>query len=269
MPEFPYYDCLRKTVSLLIVDDDPEQLDFYNEILSGHPLLKVTKASTSRQAKNILCTLMPHICILDLGIDDVENDEFYLLRKYSRKLPFIIMSASVDIERAFTATKIGAAGMIAKPPDINSSEFWYTIGSLFLEQTILPTFTDTMNPCLGECCHILHNEAPQSVSDWAKKAGITDTYLRKLWTDCFACSPKHFLFMYKYYKDAIYYFNGRYLAELNEQEPAAFSREVAELQRQENYFLRNKNVLEAIRDKNIRPKPAQQIISSLEFQFQD
>jgi CheY-like chemotaxis protein len=252
MSENFYYDVLKKTISVLVVDDDPDQLDFYHEMLSGHPLFTVNKASTSRLAEEAIHSHTPHVCILDLGIDDIDNDEFYLLRKYSELLPFIIISGSTDIARAFHATKLGAVGMMAKPPEMNSPEFWGNLGELFLNRSILPVITDAINPCIGECCRILQNDFPDNVSDWAQKAGITDTYLRKLLTECYSFPPKHVLFIYKFYKDALDYFNKRYLAELDESEPSRININLSECQRQVSYFLQNRKALEAIRDKNVR-----------------
>ncbi|MBN1308100.1 MAG: response regulator [Chitinispirillaceae bacterium] len=250
MPETTCYDALKKTVSLLIVDDEPDLLYYFDELFSDHPLFNVKQAATSRAAEEIIHSCAPHLCLLDLGICDVDGDEFYLLRKYSHRMPFVIISATTDIERVFTATKLGAAGMIAKPPDVGSPGFWSKISDAFLERSILPALTDAFNPCLTECCRILQNDLPDNVSDWAGKAGITDAYLRRLCTETCSFSPKQLLFIYKFYKDAFRYYNEFNLSVINHTEPPPPRIDRYEYQQQENYFLQHRRVMEAIRDRN-------------------
>ena len=179
-----FYNDLKKSVSLLVIDDDPCQLDYYDEMISGHPLYSVKKASCARDAEQIIkSSPVIHLCILDFGIDDIGNDEYYLLKKNSTKMPIIIISGSADLERAFEASKFGAAGLIAKPPQITAPKFWDILSKAFLESTILPVLPLTANPLLIECRKIICKDTPESVSDWAAKAHISDAYLRKLWTE--------------------------------------------------------------------------------------
>jgi|GEM_PF-1118601 len=213
------FDPLQKTVSLLVVDNDPEQLEWYSDNLSAHPLISVRPTSTASQAECAIRHSLPGLCIFDFGMDDIEKDEFYLLKKHAHHLPIVIISGSGDIERAFSAAIFGAAGMIAKPPDLASRKFWRIIKDMFLNRTILPPMTATMNPQLRECCRVLRDELPENVSEWAHRAGITDAYLRRLWTDCYSRHPKHVLFMYRLYKNAFEYFTEIFLANQNEQEP--------------------------------------------------
>lgn len=249
---YPFYSCIQKSVSILFIDDDQNQLEFYDDIFGSYPLYSVLKSSSAECARKIIDSNKPvHLCILDLGISDINNDEFYLLRKYSKKIPFIIMSGSADIERAFEASKLGAAGMIAKPPDIFSPKLWNTISEIFLNKTILPDLSESVNPLLKECCSIIKNRLPESVSDWANLLCITDAYLRKLWSDCFSFSPKHVLFLYSLYKKAFDYYNAVLLTHIGEKSTTQIvNPDVIEHRRTMNYYLQNKEMLDAIRDKN-------------------
>lgn len=255
MPD-TFYEPLKKSVSILVIDDDPSQLDFYEEMISIHPLFSVKKASSAREAANILQSSAPiHLSILDCGIDDIGGDEFYLLRKYSRKLPFVIISGSADMERAFEATNLGAAGMIAKPPELNSSRFWDTLAEVFLDKTILPDLSAAVNTQLNECCKIIRKNLPETVSDWAAQANITDAYLRRIWSECMAFPPKHILFLYTVYKKAFEFYNTLYLSEVNSSGKHPPVPDQMEHRRVMNYYLLNKRELDGIRDK-LRASPA-------------
>jgi DNA-binding NtrC family response regulator len=45
-----------------------------------------------------------HIGILDRGVQDINNDEYFILRKYSSQIPLVVISDTTDIERAYEAT---------------------------------------------------------------------------------------------------------------------------------------------------------------------
>lgn len=248
----PYYNFLLKSVSILFIDDDPNQLNYYEDTIGCHPLCTVIKASNASNAQQIIQSdRVIHLCILDLGIDDINNDEFYLLRKFSKKIPFIIMSGSADIERAFIATNLGAVGMIAKPPHIFSKKFWSILSEVFLDRKILPDMSGSFNPSLKECCNIIKTNLPEAVSDWAVLANISDAYLRKLWNECFTISPKHVLFLYKIYKQAFEYFNAIYLSDISGCKLSQSNYpDMTEHRRMMNYYMQNKEKLDAIRDKN-------------------
>ncbi len=245
-----YFDFLQKSISLLVIDDDQSQLDFYEEMISGHPLYKVTKASSAKDAEQKLkSSFHTHLCILDFGIDDVESDEYYLLKKYSHRLPIVIISGSADLERAFVASNLGAAGMIAKPPEVTSQKFWNTLNKAFLDNVILPATSQNTNPIFVSCCKIIQSYLPESVSDWAIKANITDTYLRRLWSDCYAFPPKHVLFLYRIYKQAFAYFDAHYLNKICNVQINITEPDQEEYRRIKNYYLQSKNELDLLRDK--------------------
>jgi CheY-like chemotaxis protein len=244
-----YFDFLNKTITVLVVDDEPCHLDFYEDFISGHPIYKIIKAPNAQTAENAIHSGVPiHICILDFGIDDINNDECYLLKKYSRQIPFVVISGSADIERAFEASKLGAAGLLAKPVDVTSPVFWDKLSEIFLQKTILPDLSAAVNPIICECCRVLVEDTPEMVSEWATKSNITDAYLRRLWSECFTFSPKHVLFLYKAYKSAFSYLNAQYLSEINN---VAHVQKIdtSAYHRLESYYLQNRKTLETVRDK--------------------
>jgi CheY-like chemotaxis protein len=245
-------DPLKKSISILFIDDEVRQLEYYRDIVSGHALYSVQTASSAQEAQSIIAstTNRPHLCMMDLGIDDIGNDEFYLLKKFSNRVPFIIVSGSMDMERAFEASKHEAAAMIAKPAQMTSEKFWGILSSVFLDYAIYPNLNRESSSILQFCRDVLHNKDPESVTEWAALAAISDTYLRKIWAECFTYPPKLVLFLYKMYKYSFEHHNAEYIAELNGVFPSpCTSSLVAQYKQMIKYYLQNKNELDMIRNK--------------------
>ena len=243
---------LEKTVRVLIVDDEPTVLDHFADMLEEHRLLTVRKAGSSREAEGIIREWRPHLCLCDLGIADMEQDEFYLLRKYSKIFPIIVVSGTSDIERAFKASSFGIAGIFAKPMEFFSVRIWQKFRDVFLERCILPVPENSMNPVFRECCRVLQVKIPKNVADWANKVGITDTYLRKMWSDYYSTSPKHVLFLFKLYMDVFNFYNGMYLDGNDTKKSGASLFDLNECYQQVSYYLLHRKAFETIRDKESR-----------------
>jgi hypothetical protein len=154
------------------------------------------------------------------------------------------------MERAYCAATAGAAGMVAKQPDMFREEFWNRLSEVFLTRALITDTTTMTNPVLAECFRVLHDYLPENVADWAGVADITEAYLRKLLMGAFGYPPKHFLFMYKWYKLAIAYYNDRYLAEMNGHPPAMTIADFPDYHRMEEYYLLNRRKLDVVLRKN-------------------
>ena len=231
------YGPLQKSVSLLVVDDDTRTLGFYQDLFEEHPLYSVTCVSTSREAQKILQSSLPvHLGILDMGIRDIDNDEFFLLRTYAKKLPFIVISGTSDIERAYEASSLGAKGIFGKPLDLMSDRFWKTLRTLFLNKLILPG--ETSDPLLDQCCMVLKDTCPETVAAWADASGLSVGYLRKVCMKGFGIAPKQILFLYRLYRDAFLYYENKRNTKIDSRY----------YDRQIGYYLQNKKLLDTIRD---------------------
>ena len=242
---------MKKTVRVHIADDEPLALIYLTEMITRHPLLCVEKAGSSHKAEKIIEEWSPHICLMDLGLTDINNDELYLPKRHSKSISLIVNSATNDIERAFMAANSGIARMIAKPPDFFVVDFWRLLRDVFLGWCILPVPGNATNPVFRKCCRVVKEEQPRNVSDWANRVGITDTYLRKLWSEHYFLTPKHVLFLYKLYKDVYDYYNEMYLAELNKRAMNKIAYcDGTEWGQRIGYYLLHKNEFAAIRDKS-------------------
>jgi CheY-like chemotaxis protein len=254
VPEKSPLYLFENTVRVLIVDDEPLIRSYFSEMISEYPLMSVQTAESSKEAENIISKRQPHICILDLGLNDVECDEFFLLKKYARDFPVIVVSAATDIERAFAATNCGAAGMFAKPLDFYSIELWQFFRDIFLGRCLLPVTEKSAHTVFHNCCEVLINRLPENVAQWANLVGVTDAYLRKMWSEYYMVSPKHILFMFKLYRDVFDYYSKSYLAKINggEQDEIVFKE--AEWRPRICYYLVNKNTFTAIVNNKSRQK---------------
>jgi len=240
-----YFDFLEKTINILVVDDEDFQLALYKELLQDHRLLQIYTASTGREAEKILRGKTPvHMCFFDLGITDIDNDEYYLLKRYGQWLPFIIVSGASDMERAFEARAFGASKLIEKPIDVEEDKFWNIFTDSFLNQVIVPKSSLDKTHLLYECCRIVREEKPLNVSDWGRKAGIHASYLRRLWNDCYNASPKKVLFLYQLFNKALRYHNGLFLSSFDKAEFTFDIGDRKEYRQKKTYYLQNKEELE-------------------------
>lgn len=246
-------DPLYKSVTILFIDDEEKQLQYYRDMVSGHALYTVKTAGNASEAQKYLNGATGdkmHLCVMDLGIDDIGNDEFFLLKKYASRVPFIIVSGSMDMERAFEASRLEAAAMIAKPIQVLSEKFWNTLSTVFLNYSIYPILNSGSNSILKFCRDVLYNEEPETISEWAMRASISDTYIRKIWAECFTYPPKYILFLYRMYKYSFRFHDATYVADLNGTElPDLSSEQVEQYKQMVKYYLQNKAELDQIRDR--------------------
>ncbi len=244
-----YFYPLFNSVNILIIDDEPHQLDFYESMLTLHPLYKIHRAANAIEAESFLKSKKIHLCTLDLGINDLKSDEYYLLKQHGSKIPFVIISGSNDIERAFKASSLGAAALLSKPILMTDHRYWNSLHISFLNNTILPTFPLNANPILREFRTIIQKDLPESVSDWAAKTNVTDSYLRKIWGECTSSSPKMLLFLYKMYKWAFEWYDSVCIADLNNTPLSISEPDSGEHRKMIQYYLHNKNELDMIKDR--------------------
>jgi CheY-like chemotaxis protein len=244
-------DPLCKSVTILFIDDEEKQLQYYRDMVSNHAMYSVKTAGNAAEARRYLTGSdeeKPHLCIMDLGIDDIGNDEFFLLKKFASRIPFIIASGSMDMERAFEASRLDAAAMIAKPVQVQSEKFWSTLSTVFLNYSIYPILNSGSNSVLKICRDVLYNQEPETISEWAAMASISDTYIRKLWAECFTYPPKYVLFLYRMYKYSFRFHDAEYIADLMGTEPPEISLEFIERYKQMiKYYMQNKTELDEIR----------------------
>ena len=129
-------DCtfFERSIEVLIVDDDPCILDLHEECLSRYKMYSVSKASCAKEANEIfLSKRRIHVCLLDLGITDMDRDEYYLLKKFSLKTSFIVVTGRDSLEEGFKARNLGAYAAIKEPIKFEELSIIHHINDAFLK----------------------------------------------------------------------------------------------------------------------------------------
>lgn len=137
---------LNKSIKLLIIDDCKEILEIYQEYFSIYPVYDVFCASTAAEALSLLVSdIRFHICITELGISDLYNDEFYLLKSYARKVSCIVVTKNASPEKKAIAFFYGVKKYFLKPVMFTNSHFMSVVNTLFLNHILgsLPDVEET------------------------------------------------------------------------------------------------------------------------------
>ena len=103
---------------ILIVDDEENVLSSLN--LSLNKSYHVVCAENGKKAMEMYKTYLPHVVLLDLGLEDVSGlDLMRDMKKYDSNPEIIIITATNDVATAVTAIKQGAFNYITKPYDMD------------------------------------------------------------------------------------------------------------------------------------------------------
>jgi CheY-like chemotaxis protein len=201
----PFY-YLDKLISLLLVDDDRQILDMLGALLSPLAVYDIKTASSVAAAVEALTVpRRTHLCVMDLGLTDVDNDEFHLLRRFSGRVSFVVVTGSSSPLKGFTAHQLGARTMIEKGGGFDPSAFVRTVNRHALLNVINPRYgmgTDTLTTSTD----VLFEKSPQFVSEWALESGITDRELRNVWTKNLGANTKIILAIYQMFSAALSYY---------------------------------------------------------------
>jgi DNA-binding NarL/FixJ family response regulator len=201
----PYY-FLDKTVSVLIVDDDTGVLSLLSDLLAPMGIYSVQTAHSTGEAEPILASPERiHLCVLDLGLRDQDNDEFYLLRKYSSRVAFVVFTGSTSPAKGFAACAQGAKAIIEKSPEFNPGGFIQKVNTFALLNVINPRYSFNRDT-LSNATDILFEHGPKYVSQWALQMGITDRELRHIWTRHLGANAKVILTIYQMFSAAFAYY---------------------------------------------------------------
>lgn len=189
------FDFLDGTIRVLMVDDQPELLESFLLLAEDLPLLNATGATSAREAwAQIEGPCPPHVCIYDLGLNDISGDEFFLMKHFGSSIAFIVATGRESTQTAFACARRGAFDFVAKPLLYTRFDFWERIHAAFLANVFNLLGYQTVRPVIS-AARILVTNQPQSVTEWASLAGVTETYLRRIWSEHFGSSPKlaHFV----------------------------------------------------------------------------
>lgn len=101
---------------ILIVDDDPQLLEFLTEVI-GHAGHDTVTALSGEQALKVIEGGEPDLALLDITMPGMSGLELAAALKACTTVPFMFLSAIGDAESAREAAAHGAVGYLVKPVD--------------------------------------------------------------------------------------------------------------------------------------------------------
>jgi len=126
LPSEPYEgvgtSVCRKKKKVLLVEDDPDQMNLISIYLSGEPYEIIT-ASDGLEAIKLLDVITPDIILMDVmmpgmgGIDVCHTVKRQDKFRGLHRVPVVLMTSLTDMENKLNAIKAGADDVIFKPVD--------------------------------------------------------------------------------------------------------------------------------------------------------
>lgn len=231
----PFY-FLDNLVNVLIIDDDSEILKFLSECFKPLLLYKVQAVTSAQQAEKILSSPPRiHVCISDLGIIDIKNDEFFLLKQFGKRVAFVIFTGRTSPIKGFDAHTLGAKAVLEKSGEFSSITFIKTINHLALLNIINPKY-EINKDTLSLATNTLFSHSPLFVSQWAQCLGMTDRALRHIWTKNLGANAKIILATYHIFNAAFMYYESIISGKKN-------SKSLKSYQRLEEFFHLHKSTI--------------------------
>lgn len=201
------FSFLDNVLNILIVEDDPDSMALVKEILSGQTVFCIHSAVSSQEALNLLKSGKRfHVCIMDLGLSDIQNDEFYILKQYGQHTSIIVLTGSSSPQKGAICIKTGARSVFEKGTSLNIREFLKAIHHNTLISIINHRYNEYNPETINLATKILFEKKPSSVTEWANYMKISDRQLRNLWHNGSGFSAKYTLSIYTLFSTAFSYF---------------------------------------------------------------
>ncbi|HEX2958769.1 MAG TPA: response regulator [Chitinispirillaceae bacterium] len=202
------FSFLDNILNILIIEDDPESMALIKDILDGQTVFCIHTAVSSQEALNLLKSGKRfHICIMDLGLSDIQNDEFFILRQYAQHTSIIVLTGSSSPQKGAICIKTGARGVFEKGTSLNIREFLKAVHHNTLISIINHRYNEFNPDTINLATKILFEKKPASVTEWADYMKISDRQLRNLWHNGSGFSAKYTLAIYTLFSTAFSYFH--------------------------------------------------------------
>ena len=99
---------------ILVVEDDYNILSMIQTVLDTNGYQVIT-AQRCQQGILMLSSHVPDLVVLDLGLPDMDGEEFIRITRRSSMIPIIVLSARTDEQDKVSALDLGANDYITKP----------------------------------------------------------------------------------------------------------------------------------------------------------
>lgn len=191
----------------MIIEDDPLSKSLVEDILGVESVYSIHSAGSSLEAIELLKSGQRfHVCIMDLGLSDIQNDEFFILRQYAQHCSIIVFTGSSSPLKGATCIKLGARGVFEKGSTLNLKELLHSIHENTLINIINHRYNENNIDTINLATKILFEKKPSSVTEWANYMRISDRQLRNLWHNGSGFSAKYTLYLYTVFSNAFLYY---------------------------------------------------------------
>src|SRR3970040_362187 len=103
---------------LLLVDDDPEALEWLSEFAKGEGF-SVSQADSLRAARIHLSRLQPDVLLTDLQLPDGQGIELVNDLESREATEVVLITGHASVESAVQALRLGASDYLVKPVDVD------------------------------------------------------------------------------------------------------------------------------------------------------
>jgi DNA-binding NtrC family response regulator len=103
---------------LLIVDDDPEALEWLSELAKGEGF-SVSQADSLRAARIHMSRLQPDVLLTDLQLPDGQGIELVNDLESRESTEVVLITGHASVESAVQALRLGATDYMVKPVDVD------------------------------------------------------------------------------------------------------------------------------------------------------
>lgn len=212
------FNFLKETLNLLIVDAystiSPVSLEQFFRPFS---CCRIHRASTNADALALLRSgLRFHACCIELGMHDVDQDEFVVLRHYAHHSSIMIITSRSSAAKGAECILLGARAVFDRNESIDKKEVARALAHLVLVNIVNHRYISTASDSFSHATRLLFEKNPQSVTEWAELMHLSDRQLRNLWHGGSGFGVKHMLFLYSCYRDAFKYYESLAIDKLDE-----------------------------------------------------
>lgn len=175
------FEFLQGIIHVLCIDDDEAIHRMVKDMFGDMPLFTMHHAYTSQAGEELIATHPIRICLLDLGIQDQHNDQFYILRKFARHFPIIVFSSRQSIDAGSESKALGAFWATDKHAAMNMDKFFEKIREAVYFGFLCCPIPDELHERFEEAYQTLIAQKPAKVEDWAAAMKISSvSYLRTI-----------------------------------------------------------------------------------------
>ncbi len=196
-----FYTAFEKTVNILAVDDSPAHLEMVEALFDSFGIYKVTTAGSATAARERIAGSDSrfHACVLDLGINDIDKNEFFLLETFGRSIPFVMMSGRQDVDKVFECGKRGAKAFAPKATMEFSTKLISSVNKNALLNMICPGYRGDEQTLVAKSVEILITANPINVNEWARQTDVPARLIHREWKERLGISPLHALTVFHLY----------------------------------------------------------------------